>query len=157
MMTLNERIREFIADTEAIVTLPDMDQRIGYWGYPGIPKHEHHICCFGARVARALCQPKKYGYDTDDGHIEMRRRIGLQDWELGPILYACGTGISLFHWGINWKNEPHFVYEKFVKIKRKPTDKELHRLTYAERDDHRYLLPKVPEIYDSLCDEYARL
>ena len=151
-MNLNNRIREFIADTEAIVTLPDMDQSNGVWD-----DCVNEKCCFGARIARALCKPTTYNnikvYRFDAGKNKMLKRLNLYPEALYGILYACGTGTTRPFDEIDWENDPTTVYQNLMKIERKPTVKEVHDLILFWEA---YELPSssdfVQAIYQALCE-----
>lgn len=154
-MKLNKRIKWFIEDTEDFVILPDMLQRNGSWRLGN--DEDTHKCCFGARIARALCKPRSDLNNDDlayfsfkDGKKEMLKRLDIGEKELDMILYVCGTGRRWAFGGYAWLNKPAKVYQKLIRIERKPTDEEMDRLVnfcHLEIDPY---TPTVLEIYESL-------
>ena len=156
-LKLNDRIQQFIKDTSDFVTMPDMRQCNGNWLSE---EYRPERCCFGARVARAICTPIKslnanndvvYRWYFGDGRNAMLHALDVTDDELRFILYVCGAGITLPFSGNAWGNSPKHVYQQLIKIERRPTDKDIKVLI----DCHGQNLPsdseEIQKVYRSLC------
>ena len=172
-MTLNQRIRSFCTSVEKYTNLPDELQTNGYYKeYPDCPDFmQPHECCFGARIARALCEPK---YDTDedgdecaiwyfvDGESAIYDQLQIDPRTLKNILFACGTGLNNPFGRYRWAHPISYVMERLVKIERLPTDLEneiLSELSYShgfvfynyDREWNEEQNPVI-RIYESLCE-----
>lgn len=141
----NERIQTFISDTKDIVTLPNIDQSVGKWGRKFTP----HECCFGARVAKALGAKHDARYDVGKKH--MKAILDLTETELCVILYVCGTGRICSFDTVDWANEPETVYERLLKIERKPTPYEISKAFDCWQDVIPFDDKRIQDIYQSLC------
>lgn len=154
-MTLNKKIKQFIANTGHYVILPDMNQKNGVWN-----EIKKERCCFGARIARALCEHRlqrlnnyrtfKFWY-FQDGLKEMLNRLDVTEKELYTILYVCGTGTILPFSGREWKNNPKHVYQKLIKIERKPTCEEINFIINCHADEFDSHSDSIRNIYQLLC------
>ena len=156
-MTLNKRIEKFIVDTSDFVTMPDMMQSEGQWR-----SNDSHPerCCFGSRIARAICEPVKtlnanndviYRWHFSEGRKAMLYALDVTDDELRFILYACGTGTTFPFGGTAWENSPKHVYQQLIKIERRPTDEDICALIDCHSQDLPPDSEGIQKVYRSLC------
>ena len=135
---LNQRIRQFVDKTESVTCLPDMKQAIGEWDTWKPEEYRHH-CCFGARIAHALCKTRSVPgapqyWQYTDGIDEITKQLQLPLYTIEILLQICGTGHVLPFGTINWLHTPSEVMQNFIKIERAPTDYEVKKLQIALRN-----------------------
>lgn len=142
MITFNQKIKDFHEKTKHYTLLDDMYQGRGCW-YLGLDLA--HQCCFGARIARAVCKPEIHvpndiegeGYqywDFRQGRQAMLNALDTDLDELEVVLWACGASSAAFNGG-DWDDPVEDVIEKLVKVERRlqhtswnePGVKHLHR------------------------------
>ena len=113
-------IREIADSVAKVVTLPGMDQGVGYWRVNG-------ECCIGARLAFALEVDGMRG-EYQLGHLvdflrgaeEFARRIGGNRAHLIVMLREAGAGDDPFS-SEDWKAPVEVVWENLSRMEALPT------------------------------------
>ena len=144
-----KNLKRFIEEGREVITMPDMTQYNGYW--INAHKEDAHLCCFGARVARAFCDPDDldnvvgHYYRTGIAYLCRLFNIRFQN-QLEALFYVCGASVKPFH-GMEWPNTPEHVLEKLLLVERIPTPDEATDL-YAD-----YVDPsaKARMLYEKIC------
>lgn len=128
--SFNQEVNAFYEKVKDYVLLPDMRQSVPRWKNNKLNPAK---CCFGARVARALCKPevlttnpfedKYFEWRFLDGRDKMEEELQLNTMELYLMLWACGAARYPFS-SDPWQLDVDSVMARFIMIEYRPTEEQ---------------------------------